>query len=479
MATSYSRRINLYINGEEVKNNIFSIRKEMSKLIGQQNHMTIGSEEYVKASGKIKQLKGIIDQHGKDIGKLETPWQKAIGWAKSLLPAFSFAAIGTMATKAFGQIINSTKELADKWEFSVAAMQSGISFFWKTLASGDWTNFFGNLETAVKIGYQYAEMLDSVKEKTWAMSVAEADARAEELRLEEAVKNKGLSKEYRIKAGQDRIKLEDELSAKRVKIADLEYDAEVVRATDRARLGKDVLMQVIADMDSETKAKAEAYNKQLEQYNIARKLNVKTTVTPYGGTSTIQKDDTSEITKMKMDLDSYPKSVQTYAEALRKEGLLTDEMIDGLVNSYTKKKAAENSSAENTKKVRTMVNSLLAGKEENGQKIEDASLIKKTKKEADEATVAIDLAYKQQLLLLKQKYANEETLQNEYKTRSLAAELAYMQVKLNLETSEIGKVDLQSQIIDKQREYTAALKETVPEILATHDGIDKLNGRLL
>jgi hypothetical protein len=126
-----------------------------------------------------------------------------------------------------------------------------------------------------------------------------------------------------------------------------------------------------------------------------------------------------------------------------------------------------------------MVNSLLAGKEENGQKIEDASLIKKTKKEADEATVAIDLAYKQQLLLLKQKYANEETLQNEYKTRSLAAELAYMQVKLNLETSEIGKVDLQSQIIDKQREYTAALKETVPEILATHDGIDKLNGRLL
>jgi hypothetical protein len=92
---------------------------------------------------------------------------------------------------------------------------------------------------------------------------------------------------------------------------------------------------------------------------------------------------------------------------------------------------------------------------------------------------AIDLAYKQNLLLLKQKYEGEETLQKEYRARMLASEIAYLKIKEQLETDPGKNIDLQSQIIDKQTEYTAALKEAVPEILKTRDGIDALNGRLL
>jgi TP901 family phage tail tape measure protein len=95
------------------------------------------------------------------------------------------------------------------------------------------------------------------------------------------------------------------------------------------------------------------------------------------------------------------------------------------------------------------------------------------------ATDALELSYKQQQLILKQKYANEETLQKEYQARMLASEIAYMQLKLQLATDEEAKVDLQSQLIDKQREYTLALKETVPEILNTDNGIQNLNTRLL
>jgi len=74
MATSYNRRINLYINGQQVTNDIASIRSEMNKTINTQARMTIGSREYIAETSKIKQLKTIIDQHRADIGQIEQKW---------------------------------------------------------------------------------------------------------------------------------------------------------------------------------------------------------------------------------------------------------------------------------------------------------------------------------------------------------------------------------------------------------------------
>lgn len=114
MAQSYDRRINLYINidGKQVNNNVKSIRGEMSKLVNSQNQMTIGSQEYMKASLKIRSLKGILDQHAQDIGKLQTPIQKLISKAKELLPALGFAALAM----GFKQIITKADEMFTKYQ---------------------------------------------------------------------------------------------------------------------------------------------------------------------------------------------------------------------------------------------------------------------------------------------------------------------------------------------------------------------------
>jgi TP901 family phage tail tape measure protein len=74
MATSYNRRINLYINGQQVTNDIASIRAEMNKTINTQARMTLGSKEYLAETSKIRQLKTIIDQHRADIGQIEQKW---------------------------------------------------------------------------------------------------------------------------------------------------------------------------------------------------------------------------------------------------------------------------------------------------------------------------------------------------------------------------------------------------------------------
>ena len=74
MANSYTRRINLFINGKEVKNNINSIQGEMRKLINEQRRMTIGSEEYNQQTKKIGRLKGILNKHQNEIRNLGKGW---------------------------------------------------------------------------------------------------------------------------------------------------------------------------------------------------------------------------------------------------------------------------------------------------------------------------------------------------------------------------------------------------------------------
>jgi TP901 family phage tail tape measure protein len=69
-----SRRINLYINGKEVQNDMKSIRNEFFKLQNAQSKMTLGSKEYNAAASEMKKLQGIINNHNKAIGRGASAW---------------------------------------------------------------------------------------------------------------------------------------------------------------------------------------------------------------------------------------------------------------------------------------------------------------------------------------------------------------------------------------------------------------------
>ncbi|HOU97031.1 MAG TPA: hypothetical protein PLN06_10505 [Bacteroidales bacterium] len=74
MATTYTRRINLYINGREVRNDITLIRAELAKLTAQQAHMIRGSREYNANMSRIRQLRDIIAQHNTDLKYTSLAW---------------------------------------------------------------------------------------------------------------------------------------------------------------------------------------------------------------------------------------------------------------------------------------------------------------------------------------------------------------------------------------------------------------------
>ena len=96
MATRYTRRINLYINGKEVRNDIGSISRAMRKLQNEQKRMNRNSIEYAAHTKKIKYLGGILAKHRNDLRQTGSAWSRAgdavnkyMGLAMGIIGAFT------------------------------------------------------------------------------------------------------------------------------------------------------------------------------------------------------------------------------------------------------------------------------------------------------------------------------------------------------------------------------------------------------
>lgn len=76
MANTLSRKVTIYINGKEVESTLSSLKSAMTKLQNEQKHMTIGSEEYVKAGMKIKEIKYILEEQEMAMKKVKGEWEQ-------------------------------------------------------------------------------------------------------------------------------------------------------------------------------------------------------------------------------------------------------------------------------------------------------------------------------------------------------------------------------------------------------------------
>ncbi len=73
---TYTRRINLFINGQEVENNIKSIRARMIQLRNEQSLLTRGTAEYNKKAAQIRQLQGVLNEHNRSLRATGNVWDR-------------------------------------------------------------------------------------------------------------------------------------------------------------------------------------------------------------------------------------------------------------------------------------------------------------------------------------------------------------------------------------------------------------------
>lgn len=512
MAQSYDRRINLYVNidGKEVSNNVRSINAEMNKLKNGQKNMIIGSAEYNKEVGKINQLKSILNQHRENLGQLQTPLQKVVGWAKSLLPAFGFAALASGIKSIFTNVIQVRKEF-EKYEAvltntlgSNKKARQEMQMLQKFAAETPFalTELTGSFVKLTNYGLKptrdemrkYGDLASSVGKGFDQLAEGVADAVTGEFeRL----------KEFGIKAKKEGDKIT------------FTFKEQSTVVDNNAASIKNYIIGLgdLQGVSGSMAAISETLGGKISNMGDAWDGLMNT----MGGKSSgIFVTIISWMTSFVNTLDNALKSVQMIKEAVKDQSaidamnnaiveidvmekslvrngmaqaeahdraimLYNKSMSDGIKSANASRKEGAAAQKEALIQERDLVNNHFKMLDDIKKKQKGAKAInpKAGAENEDLATKALDQGYKQQQLWLKERYQNEETLQKEYHARMLANELAYLEAKAALTTDDSTYLDLQSQIIDKQNEYNAALKETVPELLNTHDGTEKLNTRLL
>ncbi|MBQ6155977.1 MAG: phage tail tape measure protein [Bacteroidales bacterium] len=129
MAKEVNKRVNVWINGKEVENNIKSIRSAMIHLTNQMNKMEIGSEEYIQTSKKLRDLKTIYDEHCKSLKMTNQEIENnTTSWKKNIIHWGAFSATVQGASAAVQRFVSATQEYVDAY----ASLDDAMSAVQKT-----------------------------------------------------------------------------------------------------------------------------------------------------------------------------------------------------------------------------------------------------------------------------------------------------------------------------------------------------------
>jgi hypothetical protein len=312
---------------------------------------TTNSAKKVEIAGELKSARAaLLELQGQNVDMQRKQMEASAGDEKSqgsLIASLGKWALGlasvTAALEIGKSVIASTKDTADKFEFAVSAAKAGVEQLWRSLATGDFSNFLDNMGKAIQAGYDFAEAMDKVKESTWAMEMEEADVQLKKFMMLEGVRNKQLTKDQRIAIGEDYIKLEDDLAKKRVDNATLELNAYKKKAAEISGLQEQEIVNTLKQVDETTRAKAEAYNEAMEFKN-SRRTN----------------KTAEEYAKYMPLINNATDPVIAYANALKGVGTLKEDFIEGFVQAYKKVGNAEASGVQNSLRARTALNGLKA-----------------------------------------------------------------------------------------------------------------------
>lgn len=383
------------------------LKKSLSTIQTQMNRMSRTDPGYKAMQENVKRLKSEISSTNSVMSTQQTGIQRLMTTAKGLLPAFGWGAITAGAVAAFGKIKDSTDTLSTEWAVFMGGMNQATNEFFRTIATGDWSNFITNMKDAVRVGREYQKVLDEQEEMQRALKIAESDSLMEILTLEDMLRNKNFSTEDRIIAGKRRVYIEEQLAEKRKKLAEKEYKNDLNKAAQESKLSSDRLMTLAADFDSETKIKAKAYLDQQKQ--LKGLIDIATSEASQTG---IVATESAQMKQLRLEIEATSGTVKDYAALYVKLGDTTDDTLNKMVANYGKMKEAEVSALENTRRVRVQVNTLIYGesKDSSQTKVTPATAPFTITQDTDGpiSNYAVEQAQKEAQLLAEKKASEEE-----------------------------------------------------------------------
>ena len=170
----------------------------------------------------------------------------------------------TAVIKTTKAIIQSTETTILKFESAVAQAKAGVGYFFKAIASGDWSNFLKNLGAAIKGAKDYTEAISSLtnKQNEQKIKSSELDKKIAALR-DETYDRSAENYENRKNALEEIIKLEREKYTQEAELAKKAYEINLKKAATDSGLSEKQIEHFITEYSSleELIDKGEEYNK--------------------------------------------------------------------------------------------------------------------------------------------------------------------------------------------------------------------------
>lgn len=131
-----------------------------------------------------------------------------------------FMSVSQKIRKVLTDIGENANVIGDKWNRTMTGMKKGYEAFLTVIASGDWSNFFSNIERAYREGRELAEMQEALFEMQNATSLTETRNSIEISRQTAIMRDTTKSNQERIDAANEILRLEGEIMAVKEKTAE-------------------------------------------------------------------------------------------------------------------------------------------------------------------------------------------------------------------------------------------------------------------
>ena len=452
-----------------------TLAKAYSNLNKQIKNLTPGTDEFIKKSQQLKQVKARMDeiQHG------IKGTHKTLDSLKGMLPkvglASVFAAAGAAIVKFGKDAVAQTQLIGDRWNQFAHGMKSAYNSFVADLSSGKgWKELIQNMRESYAVGKQVEAMLDELFERQNSLTLTEADYNVEIGKNKQLMRDQTKTAEERLAASNEVLRLERELADEKRSIAEQEADAYKMELQQRTKLTDAELESFIQEYNQNRDLIQQATEYQEEYDKLQQSVE-------RWHTALMTSDDalTDELTQNQYDLavnafnafkEGADQTVAYWADVINRYNLGNDEMVSNYVQALAKQKNAEADYYRSTSRTASQNSSLRKQiSQEQSKAAEDAY-----KKEVE----ASDRHFKELQNQAKQAYANGEITEQQYQNRLTGIQEQSIRARMAIaERYKKDTIEFQSQLLDiavkDQQELDKMLKQMEADALKALDEIDK------
>ena len=452
-AKKYSASLDkTYMSADQLKKHINELTKSLNSI-----NKAAHPEEWRRLNNELKESEKLFEKTR--AGAKET--STALQTFRGIIGGFSLTSVAGKvldgAKKMLGDFVSATGTMGNWWNEITAGMKAGYEAFLTSIASGDFSNFFENIDKATALGREYQKVLNDLENRRMSYTIAEAEATVEMEKQEKIWRDVSKPLAEREAALKKYNKLVEELGVKRKSMIDQElnddkggFTQKMEHLTKLSKAEHDRFIRMYDD-DKELRKQAEKYIQDLKQAANAVEVT-------YWGTHSVIKNVSKEAIKAVQDATS--EDVKFYAKILQGIGRAKKEELDKYVDLQKQKIMVDAEVLRDTQKSTQRLNQIK--REAKEQEQAEVLRIKK------EAQAKLNHDYAAQKLKAAEERETGALDAEQYAQRLLDIEVSYLKKRIDAEKEgsaerialeqRLAEVNIQ-QLVKREQENAKILAE--------------------